>query len=140
MTSRRRLTRSTRQRRESSRYDPRKFTLFDEHKNMRLPDASSTDDSNSYYRLARLWFRRNMATRARLTTLPMSSLWKWTNWKGSSGLREPGRNLGGVVVRRFGCFAEPSFVIAPISVLLSWLHLLFGHFAPDGWSMTTFPS
>ena len=30
--------------------------------------------------------------------------------------------------------------LAPISVLLSPPHLLFGHFAADGWSMTTFLS
>ena len=43
------------------------------------------------YRWVRLWCRRSTATRALLTTLPTSSLWKWTNWKGSSGWREQGR-------------------------------------------------
>ena len=133
------------------------------------------------YRSVRLWCRRSTATRAPLTTLPMSSLWRWTNWKGSSGWREQGRifldatlwlkwttfgtvNLPiqailllwgywwicagyGVKATAAGgrrqtvCLLRGSLLsLAPISVLLSPLHLLFGHFASDGWSLTTFPS
>ena len=43
--------------------------------------------------------------------------------------------------RQTVCLLRGSLLwLAPISVLLSLLRLLFGHFASNGWSMTTFPS